>query len=81
MTQSTTPDPAFHRQHDGRLSLGGPGLPFTEALTVTAAGRVTNSDLGIWSNDRLPALAALVGDIERARAAALAENSTNATGG
>jgi 2,4-dienoyl-CoA reductase-like NADH-dependent reductase (Old Yellow Enzyme family) len=117
---------AFHRQHYGRLSLGGPGLLFTEALAVTAAGRVTNSDLGIWSSDHLPALAALVADIERfaglvaigrealhnphwplhaaralgrddrferwppswgwwlekrAWAAALAENSTNATGG
>jgi len=48
---------AFHRQHYGRLSLGGPGLLFTEALAVTAAGRVTNSDLGIWSNDHLPGLA------------------------
>ena len=55
----------FHRQHYGRLSLGGPGLLFTEALAVTAAGRVTNSDLGIWSNDHLPALTALVTEIER----------------
>ncbi len=55
----------FHRQHYGRLSLGGPGLLFTEALALTAAGRVTNSDLGIWSNDHLPALAALVAEIER----------------
>ena len=55
----------FHRQHYGRLSLGGPGLLFTEALCITAAGRVTNSDLGVWSDDHLPGLTALVAEIER----------------
>jgi 2,4-dienoyl-CoA reductase-like NADH-dependent reductase (Old Yellow Enzyme family) len=55
----------FHRQHYGRLSLGGPGLVFTEALAISTAGRVTNFDLGIWSNQHLPGLAALVAEIER----------------
>lgn len=55
----------FHRQHYGRLSLGGPGLLFTEALAVTPAGRVTNFDLGIWSDNHTSALAVLVAEIER----------------
>ncbi|MBV8471773.1 MAG: NADH:flavin oxidoreductase/NADH oxidase [Hyphomicrobiales bacterium] len=55
----------FHRQHYGRLSLGGAGLLFTEALAISPEGRVTWADLGIWSDDQVAPLARLVEEIER----------------
>ncbi|MGY2049689.1 NADH:flavin oxidoreductase/NADH oxidase [Methylobacterium sp. JK268] len=56
---------AFHRQHYGRLALGGAGLVITEALAVVPEGRVTHHDLGIWSDDHVPALAGLAEEIAR----------------
>ena len=56
---------AFHRQHYGRLSLGGAGLVITEALAVAPEGRVTHHDLGLWSDGHVPALAGLVEEIAR----------------
>ncbi len=58
----------FHRQHYGRLALGGPGLLVTEALAVVPEGRVTRHDLGVWSDDHVPALAGLVEEIARSGA-------------
>lgn len=55
----------FHRQHYGRLALGGAGLVITEALAIAPEARVTNHDLGLWSDDHLPALAALAEEIAR----------------
>ena len=46
----------FHFAHWGRLILGGAGCVFVEATAVTDQGRITNGDLGIWSNAHIPAL-------------------------
>lgn len=46
----------FHFAHWGRLVLGGAGCVFVEATAVTAQGRITNGDLGIWSDAHIPAL-------------------------
>ncbi len=40
----------FHFAHWGRLVLGGAGCVFVEATAVTDQGRITNGDLGIWSD-------------------------------
>lgn len=56
---------AFHRQHYGRLALGGAGLVITEALAVAPEGRVTHHDLGLWSDAQGPALAGLAEEIAR----------------
>ncbi|GGC46100.1 NADH:flavin oxidoreductase/NADH oxidase [Chelatococcus reniformis] len=56
---------AFHRQHYGRLSLGGAGTVITEALAVSPEGRVTSADLGLWSDDHVGALAAIAEEIDR----------------
>ncbi|MFE1598995.1 NADH:flavin oxidoreductase/NADH oxidase [Methylobacterium sp. ID0610] len=56
---------AFHRQHYGRLALGGAGLLITEALAVQPEGRVTRHDLGLWSDDQVPPLAEVVEEIAR----------------
>ena len=46
----------FHFAHWGRLILGGAGCVFVEATAVTEQGRITNGDLGIWSDGQIPGL-------------------------
>jgi 2,4-dienoyl-CoA reductase-like NADH-dependent reductase (Old Yellow Enzyme family) len=46
----------FHFAHWGRLVLGGAGCVFVEATAVTDQGRITNGDLGLWSDAHIPAL-------------------------
>lgn len=47
----------FHLVHYGRLALGGAGLVIVEATAVQPQGRITHGDLGLWSDDHIPALA------------------------
>lgn len=66
-----TPDglpTAFHRQHYGRMAIGGAGTVMTEALAVSPEGRVTHWDLGIWSESHVAPLVPLVEEITRAGA-------------
>jgi len=46
----------WHLVHLGRLALGGAGTVFVEATAVTAQGRITNGDLGLWSSAHIPPL-------------------------
>jgi 2,4-dienoyl-CoA reductase-like NADH-dependent reductase (Old Yellow Enzyme family) len=46
----------FHFAHWGRFVLGGAGCVFVEATAVTDQGRITNGDLGIWSDAHIPPL-------------------------
>jgi 2,4-dienoyl-CoA reductase-like NADH-dependent reductase (Old Yellow Enzyme family) len=46
----------FHFAHWGRLILGGAGCVFIEATAVSAQGRITNGDLGLWSDAHIPGL-------------------------
>ncbi|MDX2155395.1 MAG: NADH:flavin oxidoreductase/NADH oxidase [Hyphomicrobiaceae bacterium] len=39
----------WHLGHYARLALGGAGSVVVEATAVTAQGRITNGDLGLWS--------------------------------
>jgi 2,4-dienoyl-CoA reductase-like NADH-dependent reductase (Old Yellow Enzyme family) len=41
----------WHVVHYGQFALGGAGLIITEATAVSADGRVTPQDAGIWSDD------------------------------
>jgi 2,4-dienoyl-CoA reductase-like NADH-dependent reductase (Old Yellow Enzyme family) len=41
---------AWHDTHLAKLAVGGAGIVFTEALAVEERGRLTYSDLGIWSD-------------------------------
>jgi 2,4-dienoyl-CoA reductase-like NADH-dependent reductase (Old Yellow Enzyme family) len=43
----------FHVAHLGKFALGGFGLVFTEATGVTPGGRVTEFDLGLWSDEQI----------------------------
>jgi 2,4-dienoyl-CoA reductase-like NADH-dependent reductase (Old Yellow Enzyme family) len=46
----------WHINHLEKLSVGGAGLVFTEALAVTEQGKATHADVGIWSDQQMEAL-------------------------
>ena len=46
----------WHFVHLASRAVGGAGVVFTEAAAVTPTGRITPQDLGIWSDDHIPAL-------------------------
>ena len=43
----------WHLVHLGSRAVGGAGLVMTEATSVTAEGRISAGDLGIWSDDQV----------------------------
>ncbi|MEO1688832.1 MAG: NADH:flavin oxidoreductase/NADH oxidase [Pseudomonadota bacterium] len=55
---------AWHLVHLGRFALGGAGLVFAEATAVTAAGRRTHGDLGLWEDAQVEALAPVAAFVE-----------------
>ncbi len=46
----------WHLVHLGSRAVGGAGLVFTEAAAVTPEGRISPSDLGIWSDEHIASL-------------------------
>ena len=46
----------WHVHHLAKFAVGGFGTVFTEALCVDPEGRNTYGDMGIWSDDFIPAL-------------------------
>ena len=50
----------WHFVHLGSRAVGGAGLVMTEATAVTAAGRISPQDLGIWTDDHVEPLARIV---------------------
>ncbi len=55
----------WHMIHLGHLALSGAALLFTEAAAVTAQGRITAGDLGIWSDQTQAALAPVIAAIRK----------------
>lgn len=55
----------WHLVHLGSRAVGGAGLVIAEATAVTAEGRITPGDLGIWSDDHVPFLARIAAFIKR----------------
>lgn len=49
----------FHRVHYGSRAIGGTGLIILEATAVTPNGRISNKDLGIWSDGHIDGLQSL----------------------
>src|SRR3954454_9316645 len=47
----------YHLVHLGRFALGGFGLVIVEATGVTAEGRISHGDVGLWSDEHVPGLA------------------------
>jgi 2,4-dienoyl-CoA reductase-like NADH-dependent reductase (Old Yellow Enzyme family) len=60
----------WHFVHLGSHAVGGAGLVFTEAAAVTAEGRISPEDLGIWSDEHIDPLARIVRFIKREGCAA-----------
>lgn len=46
----------WHLVHLGSRAVGGAGLVITEAVAVTADGRITAEDLGLWNDDQIAPL-------------------------
>ena len=47
----------WHFIHYGSRAIGGAGLMILEATAVTAAGRISPSDLGLWNDEQIAPLA------------------------
>ena len=54
----------WHKMHLGSRAAGGVGLVTLEATAVTAVGRITPGDLGLWSDAHMHALEPIVALIE-----------------
>src|SRR5262250_2346667 len=50
----------WHLVHLGSRAVGGAALVFTEATAVTAVGRISPQDLGLWKDDHISGLARIV---------------------
>jgi 2,4-dienoyl-CoA reductase-like NADH-dependent reductase (Old Yellow Enzyme family) len=50
----------WHFVHLGSRAIGGAGLVMTEATAVTAEGRISPDDLGIWTDEHIEPLARIV---------------------
>ena len=55
----------WHLVHLGSRAVGGAGLIFVEATAVTAQGRITPGDMGIWDNRHIESLARIANFILR----------------
>lgn len=53
----------WHLAHLVSRAVAGPGMVMTEAAAVTAEGRISPGDLGIWSDAHLPGHKSLAGAI------------------
>jgi 2,4-dienoyl-CoA reductase-like NADH-dependent reductase (Old Yellow Enzyme family) len=60
----------WHVVHLGSRAVGGAALVFTEATAVTAEGRISPEDLGIWRDDHVEPLRRIVEFIHGQRTAA-----------
>ncbi len=54
----------WHLVHIGGRAVGGVGLVIVEATAVTPDGRITNGDMGIWSDDHIEPLARIARFVE-----------------
>jgi 2,4-dienoyl-CoA reductase-like NADH-dependent reductase (Old Yellow Enzyme family) len=55
----------WHMVHLGHLALSGAGLLITEATAVSPQGRISEGDLGLWSDQTEAALARVIKSIRR----------------
>ncbi|PTQ79259.1 2,4-dienoyl-CoA reductase-like NADH-dependent reductase (Old Yellow Enzyme family) [Nitrosospira multiformis] len=54
----------FHLVHLGSRAIGGTGLVVVEATAVTAAGRISPGDMGIWKDEHIEPLARIARFVE-----------------
>ena len=53
----------WHKVHYASRAIGGTGLVMIEATAVTAQGRISERDLGIWNDEQVKGLSELVSQI------------------
>jgi 2,4-dienoyl-CoA reductase-like NADH-dependent reductase (Old Yellow Enzyme family) len=73
MMQHAAPDSlatSWHLVHLGKFALGGAGLIFVESTAVAPAGRIGKADLGLWADNQIEPLKAVV-DFVHANGAAI----------
>ena len=54
---------AFHRAHYATRAMGQVGFIIVEATAVTPEGRITDHDLGLWSDDHIAGFKQLVDEV------------------
>jgi 2,4-dienoyl-CoA reductase-like NADH-dependent reductase (Old Yellow Enzyme family) len=54
----------FHLVHLGSRAIGGAALVVVEATAVTAEGRISPGDMGIWKDEHIEPLARIAGFVE-----------------
>ena len=55
----------FHVAHYATRAMGNVGFIIVEATGVTPAGRITDDDLGLWSDDHIAGLKTVVDEVHR----------------
>lgn len=55
----------WHLVHLGSRAVGGASLVFTEATAVTAQGRISEGDLGLWKDEHIEPLSRIAAFIRR----------------
>lgn len=60
----------FHLVHLGRFALGGAGLVFVEATSVSSDGKITHGCLGLWKDEQIAPLARIADFLHRSGAKA-----------
>lgn len=60
----------WHQTHYAALARGGPGLVVVEATAVSAAGRITPGDAGLWNDSQVAGFAEVARAIKAAGAVA-----------
>lgn len=55
----------WHFVHYVSRAVGGTGLIIVEMTDVEPDGRITNRDLGLWSDDHIPAFARIVSEVHK----------------
>src|SRR5689334_12063966 len=58
----------WHLVHLGTRAVGGAGLVIAEATAVSAEGRITHDDLGIWKDEHIDFLSRITAFIEKQNA-------------
>lgn len=60
----------WHLVHLGSRAVGGAGLVLMEAAAVSAEGRITPGDVGIWNDEQVPGLARITQFVQQQGAVA-----------
>ena len=50
----------WHLMHLGNMAISGAGLLFTEAIAVEPEGRISPTDIGLWTDEQMEALRRIV---------------------